>query len=1362
MTVNNSAAAAAAARAAAAAAARAAAAAAAKKAAEAAAKKAAAAKAKAEAAKKAAAEAKAKQAEAKKEAAAAKKELAAEKKALAEKEKALKPEAKEAKKPEEPKKPEEAKKPEEPKKLEEDKKALKEVEAQKAKVEAAEKKLKAAEEKLQVSEEDTAVKAKEAETRMREANQVAATEGAKPAFTDQEIKANELTANEVKAAFDGASSRRREDLAKTLGVDGTQDTKAIERELGADRDFAKLASKPENKSTLSQLGIKDGKDLIKLADRVDAQANRAGGTQRKGDLDFSKVQDKEALSNIIQGAGNTLEGNSKALLTDKKFADAVAGGKPPQEAAKERTDLNEQEKAATKGDAREGLDKLGMSQQQFQELKPEEQEKYLNAAQATADGKPADVLRAFGDTAPKAVAEKVYEDPKVKEGLDKLGLDKETFLNSGKGMADLTAATQAKDPKAAIADLTKASEANNELRNVASEAISRKAKELPEGAERAILEDRTLVRDMLEKPETQQTLNKLAEGDLSAIAGVQSEKVRNGLLDKAATDPNIKATLDKAKLKPADLKGLGAGQADVLKALETSQESTLGEKINPFDSGPKTDPVKSLELLQKAAAADPKAAAVANKLADSTIDSAKNDSRFKEGLNKLGLDAKTLQEKDIAAADLLKASEAATKGDTASTLTALRAANAGAPNVSVDAITKYAGGLKTDGTEGKIKTLLGDKKTVESLLADKGNPAAFDSIAKGDVGKALDQLGPNQQLRNQVIDQAATNAEFKKGLEEAGLTAEKLKNYSGPAMEQLYNGVDGAGRGDFQGSLRNFRDAVQKDPQLADLATDAVTSYAKKSITGTDGASKALQSMLGDKDTVKQLMTNPKLNGAFDALSSKDLLEGLKDAKGNQEAANAAVDALYQNADVKKAFGDLGLSSEALKQNPEGLDNFVGAAVSMMDGDKMKAAGYLRDAMVDNKVAFKPVLEESFKKLTESLSDKGPEGVLKSMLSGPNTEKLLAAEGKGFESLANGDVAKGVTELLANDEIKEDVAKQLMENTATSAFLGKLGIDSPETLLRYRDTVGSLISAGSKIADGKIAEGLKDLGEGITTLPPALKTKLTDALAQALPLPAKYEGLFSAAAGVLSEPGFLEHLGKGLEELTKNNNPAAFIRELSTGLSSAVESNPEAATNFLNELSTALPKDNPVAKFFSDQDLNAALVETGALSGVFNGVAKLAEGDITGALSEIGGAFGDLISAGDGFLGQDVVGKDGLQSVGRLFKQIYGVLPEGVQDKIEKKAAEIGGKGLLGSIPIFGDAINIASDIGPFIDALNGDDNIDKILTGSQLALDVVGLVPGADVFTTPLKQGVAVVQTVRELSESAETVNQFKDAFAP
>jgi hypothetical protein len=1334
---------------------------AAKRAAEEAARRAAAAA--AEAAAKAAAKAAAAQAakaSAKQEASAAKKNLAAEKQALAEKEKALKPQEPKKPDPAEAKRPDEDKKAE-PKKLEADKKALKEVEAQKAKVAEAEKKLKAAESKLQAAEEETAVSAKEAETRMREANDVAKAQGAKPAFSDEQIKKNELTANQVKAAFDGASGRRKEELAKVLGVDGGQDTKAIERELGADRDFAKLSSKPENKATMDQLGIRDGKDLIKLADRVDAQANRADGTRRSGDLDFSKVQDKEALSRVLQGAGNTLEGNSKELLTDKKFADAVASGKPPQEAAKERTDLNAQEKAATQGDAREGLDELGVTQQQFQELKPEEQKQYLDAAQATADGKPAEALRAFGDKVPKDVADRVYENPDVKKGLDKLGVDKETFLASGKGMADLTAASQAKDPKAAISELTKAADKNGELRNVASEAITRKAAELPEGPERKILEDSSMVREMLEKPETQQTLNKLAEGDLSAIAGVQNEKVRNSLLDKAATDPSIKATLDKAGLKPQDLKGLGSGQADVLKALEASPEPSLMDRLNPFDSNPKTDPVKSLELLKSAAAADPKAKAVAEKLADSTIDSAKNDPRFKEGMDKLGLDAKTLQAKDLAAADLLKASESATQGDTEGTLTSLRKASEGAPNVSVDAVTKYADGLKAEGTEGQIKTLLGDKKTAEALLSDKNNAGAFDSIAKGDVGKALDQLGPNKALRNQVIDQAATNPEFKKGLEEAGLTPKQLKDYSGPAMEQLYNAVDGAGRGDFEGSLGSFRDAVTKDPQLANLATDAVTTFAKKSIDGTDGASKALESLLGDKATVKQMLTNPKLEGAFDALSSKDLISGLKDAKGNQEAANAAVDALYQNADVKKAFDDLGLSADTLKKNPEGLDNFVGAAVAMMDGDKMKAAGALRDAMVENKVPFKPAIEESFKKLTEGLSDKGPEGVLKSLLSGPNTEKLLA-EGDGFKSLAEGDTAKGVAELLGNDKIKEDVAKQLMEHQPTADFLGKMGIDSPEALLRHSDTVGNLISAGSKIADGDIAGGLKELGEGISTLPPNLKSKLTDALAQALPLPAKYEGLFSAAAGVLSEPGFLEHLGKGIEELTKNNNPGAFIRELSTGLSAAVESNPEAATNFLNELPKALPADNPIGKFFGDQDLNAALVETGALSGVFNGVAKLAEGDITGALGEIGGAFGDLIKAGDGFLGQDVVGKDGLQSVGRLFKQIYGVLPEGVQDKIEKKAAEVGGKGLLGSIPIFGDAINIASDIGPFIDALKGDDNVEKILTGSQLALDVVGLVPGADVFTTPLKQGVAVIQSVRELSESAETVSQFKDAFAP
>ena len=1322
---------------------------AARKAAEAAQRAAEAARQQAEAARKAAEAAKQQAEAAKQQAAAAQKEVAAakesfstEKKALGDKLKELKPKAAEA-----------GQKPN----LQADQKALKATQDQKAKVDeahkklqAAEARLQAAEKKVQAAEEKSVLASKQAETQMQAANEAAKAEGLKPPYSDEQLQKNQVSAQQVKDAFEGASSQRQAELNKSLGVDGTQNTQAIQKELGADREVARLAARPETKAVLDQLGIRDGKDLNKLANRLDAQANAQGDFSNVpflGNLqnaDLKGVKNKEALAQVLQGAGNTLEGNSKALLTDKKFAEAVANGTSPHDAAKARTDLNENEKAAQDTQARQGLEQLGVSQQEFQELPPEQQTQYLDAAKASAENKPADVLRAFGDNVPKDIAQRVSENPEVKKGLEKLGLDQETFLQSGKGMANLTEAAVAKDPQAAIAQLNQATQQNPQLRGVAAEAIGRKAEQLPAGPEREILQNRTLVREMLEKPDTQKALDGLAKGELSSIAEVQDPKVRNQLLNTAAKDPEFKATLDEAGLKPQALQNLGAGQANVLKALESE------------------DPTQSLTQLRDAVAADPKAQAVAEKLGGSIIDSAAQDPRFQEGLEQLGLDAKTLKAKGpAAAADLLKASEAATRGDTAGTLTALREAHKSAPGVATDAITKFARTLESEGQEGEIRTLLGDKKTVEALLADPNSAAAFDSIAKGDVGKAIDQLGPNKALRDQVIDRAATNPEFKKGLEQSGVSVQQLKQYTGPAAGKLYDAVNNAGQGEFEDSLRAFRDAAQQDPNAVELATQGVTTFANKNFPGTDGASQAMKSLLGNKDTVRQLLTNPQLNDAFDALSSENLLEGLKDAKGNQQAVNSTVDALTQSPAFKKAFEDLGLSAETLKKNPEGLDNFVGAAVKMVDGDELGALGHLRDAMVDNKVPFEPVIKQSIDKLAAGLDDKGKEGLVKTLLSGdPKQTEALLKNGGAFDAIAEGNTAEAVARLLADDTTAQAASERIFEHEPTAEMLGKLGIDSPEKLMQYRDTAGELVSAAQNFADGNIAEGLKDIGQAALELPTEDRARLIESLGNALPLPAKYEGIFKAAAGLITDPGFIEHLGKGIEELIKNQNPAAFISELSEGLGAAAEGNPEAATAFLNELPKVLPQDNPLAKFFSDETLNGQLVETGALTSVLNGVAKFAEGDVLGALGEIGGAFGDLISAGDGFLGQDVVGKEGLEAVGRLFKQTYGVLPESVQDKVEAKVAEIGGKGLIGSIPILGDAINIGGSIGPFVDALKGDDNIEKVLTGAQLALDVVGVLPSADAFITPIKQGIGIVQTVREVAQSAETINDFREAY--
>ncbi len=190
----------------------------------------------------------------------------------------------------------------------------------------------AAAKKLQAAEEDVAAKAKAAEDAMAKANAAAKAEKKPEPYSADALKKNQLQANEVKNAFDGASARRKEDLSKLLGVDGSAKPNDIARELDADRQYTQLAGDPKNQATLAQLGIKDGKDLLKLGDRLEGQMNRKDGARRADDADFSQVKDTAALERILKGVGETRSGDAKKALTNDTFVSLVAGGASPADA----------------------------------------------------------------------------------------------------------------------------------------------------------------------------------------------------------------------------------------------------------------------------------------------------------------------------------------------------------------------------------------------------------------------------------------------------------------------------------------------------------------------------------------------------------------------------------------------------------------------------------------------------------------------------------------------------------------------------------------------------------------------------------------------------------------------------------------------------------------------------------------------------------------------------------------------------------------------------------------------------------------------------------------------------------------------
>ncbi|HYH95838.1 hypothetical protein [Hyalangium sp.] len=223
--------------------------------------------------------------------------------------------------------------------------AKKNVERLKGDVDSAREKLKTAnrelldaDTKLQKAEEAVARSSKSAEEAMLKANTTAKKDplnALNPFKSDEPFSKDEIAkagpkANEIRDSFDGADGAARDELSKKLGVDASTDSKEIQANLDANRDFAQLKQDPAKAKTLSELNIRDGKDLRGFGKKL---ATQAEGGAEKDALNLKGVKDKEALASIVQTSGNTLTGKAKETLQDELFAKQVASGQDPNKAA---------------------------------------------------------------------------------------------------------------------------------------------------------------------------------------------------------------------------------------------------------------------------------------------------------------------------------------------------------------------------------------------------------------------------------------------------------------------------------------------------------------------------------------------------------------------------------------------------------------------------------------------------------------------------------------------------------------------------------------------------------------------------------------------------------------------------------------------------------------------------------------------------------------------------------------------------------------------------------------------------------------------------------------------------------------------
>ncbi|WP_257462892.1 globin family protein [Archangium lipolyticum] len=1046
------------------------------------------ARAEAEARRRAAAEAARKAAEAARKAAAeaAKKAAAQAAKAAAAKKAAEAAKAAAAKKAAEAKKADPKKDPAAAKKAQEEaKKAHQEAVASQKAAEAAQKAAEAA-------KAEAAKAAQVAQKATVEANEAAKAEGKPEPFPLR----NELQKTGFESANGGDAS------AKLGGASGPS-KKELQSQLDANSDYERLAQKPETRQALDKLGIKDGsglKDLgEKLARSADGDAARDAATTKLEEA--RKGTEPKALADIIQAAGKAAGGEAGKVV-DQKFAEAVAGGKSPREAALA------QKADAIPEETKKGLEKLGVKPEEYAGASKKAQEHLAAAGEAALKDKPEEALSHLSDVASegsRALAEKglaalaeqakpglgreLLKDPNVaKQVLD----DKGTNAALGKILGG--------DPKAkleGLKDLTR----NDALRDTALKAAGKDA-DIQASLKKAGLEAKDL-----------ETLGKGAEGVLDAVGQLeagQSDKALTSLRDALKANPE----LSKGEVARKLFSKVAAGAEGVAKDLLSDPK--VREKV--LEGG-----AAALDAVAKLANGETQLAGLADlakneKLRDVVANVAGKAQAVKDALAKVGLEPKDLLHAKDALPSLLDAAQKVGNKDFGGALDSVR-----------DALQK-SGPLGEKLLEGLAKQLPEGMGVGKSILKDPAviqelihNDEAFESAKKLlQDGKQLEGVAgllKNESLRNAVIDAAAKDETLKAKLDKVGLTAEDLKQAgaaaphlveagrallegndwkkaldelgqaggaapdllnklgqkiyeklpagvqeklsnlgitqehlkeAGAALPHLVNAGEAFAAGKPEEALKELGQALQGSPEIVSTMLNKVGEKLKPGL---------LRDVLTDQNLVKELVSNKELHSSIGQLLSgtpEGIKEGLRGISANAPAMTAIAESLWKNEGLRTKLEKIGFeSAEDLADAGSALDDIMTLKESIENKDFGQAIE-----------SFGGVIND----LPDGLKDRIADKLTKTMKLPPGLADVVL---QGGEALSDPEVRKNLGEAV-NAFTKGDVPGFIEALGATGETLAT---NHPDAAVGFLDLMSKLPgSVGRFFGDHTLNEGLVKSG----------------------------------------------------------------------------------------------------------------------------------------------------------------------------------------------------------------------------------------------------------------------------------------------
>ncbi|OJH41302.1 hypothetical protein [Cystobacter ferrugineus] len=745
---------------------------------------------------------------------------------------------------------------------------------------------------------------------------------------------------------------------------------------------------------------------------------------------------------------------------------------------------------------------------------------------------------------------------------------------------------------------------------------------------------------------------------------------------------------------------------------------------------------------------------------NATLSAIGNDPTVKGQLERIGLTPQDLVDAGAAAPKLLEAFEKIQQGDVKGGLESVQAAVQAAPGLAAKIGEKVVNALPQS-----VKAQFQKLGITEQQLRSAG-PAlphlyeAADAASKGDWGKAFNGL------REAAISAPDLTTQAMKGLAQqlpAQLGAAKSLLTDDAFLRQVVTNRDLHAQ---VGKL--FNEQTRMEGLRGLLGNDAARNAALSAIGKDPGVQGMLaKAGLDPKDLVEAGAAAPHLFDAARSFADGKINEGIDALSKAAEAAPELLNKLGERLVSKLPEGlrnnitALGITPSELIQAGKGLPDLLKAGQALGQGDFQAALTNLRNAA--GKIP-PSIIEKAITTTAAKLPDNAFSGIARSLLTDKELVHQLVTNPElhaSFNKMMSGDLVQGAREILGNATVRDAAANALAQNAGFMEKLKPFGIQNGADVAALGGAAFDVMEAGAQFAQGKPGEALRSLGKALGDIPPDLRGRMVGALADKLHVPAWAGDTLAAAASLLGN----EQVGKALGDAfgaLQRGDVGGFLSGIATTGKTIAQTAPEAAKAFLNSLSR-IP--GSIGRLFEDHELNAAMVDSGAVTNIFEAAEKLGRGDIGGALSEIAQTGTALLGQGEHFkiAGQELpFGSQGIENLTRMFGRFVDALPGELKERIATEAAKFGAKAGLRSVPLLGNIVNGVSAIGSakdLVDAIKAEpkDALNIALAAGQLGLDVAGVFPGLNSITGPLQAILGTARVVKGASDLIGDINEFQ-----